>query len=279
MFNARDLLGRLMDAEMAKSIDSRVGHAMGPSGLGGSNNPLAEIFSQISGSFGQGGGQLGGLSDISGRAEDLLGQAKGAVKGGNPLAIGGLAALAGAALGGGKGAVRGALGGGLLALLGSLAYSSMKKGAEAQQAAELDTAEAPLGLREPQSPEEEKQLESNARLIIRAMINAAKADGEIDQNERSRILAKLDEVGASDEERDFVEEEMNKPRDIAALASDAIRSPDVAVQVYAASLLTIDVDTQAEEDYLLQLAAQLNLDATTCRQIHDALGVKRPAAV
>jgi uncharacterized membrane protein YebE (DUF533 family) len=72
---------------------------------------------------------------------------------------------------------------------------------------------------------------------------------------------------------------MKKPRDIAALASEVHGKPDVAAQVYAASLLAIDVDTQAEEDYLLQLAAQLNLDATTCRQIHDALGVKRPAAV
>jgi uncharacterized membrane protein YebE (DUF533 family) len=269
MFNARDLLGKLMDAGMGKSVDSRVGHAMGPSGLGGSGGPLADLFSQISGSF----GQNPGLSDFAGRAEDLLGQATGAVKSGNPLAIGGLAALAGAALGGRGGAV----GGGLLALLGSLAYSAMNKGKAAAESA--NTAEPPLGLREPQSPEEEKALESNASLVIRAMINAAKADGEIDQNERSRILGKLDEVGASDEERRFVEGELKKPRDIAAIATDAIRSPDLAVQVYAASLLAIDVDTQAEEDYLLQLAAQLNLDATTCRQIHDALGVKRPAAV
>jgi uncharacterized membrane protein YebE (DUF533 family) len=276
MFNARDLLGKLMDSSMAKSIDSRVGHAMGPSGLGGSNNPLAEIFSQISSSFGQGGG---GLSDIAGRAEGLFGQAAGAVKGGNPLAIGGLAALAGAALGGGSGAVKGAVGGGVLALLGSLAYAAMNKGTEGQQAAGVEAADAPLGLREPQSAEEEKALDNNAILVIRAMINAAKADGEIDQNERSRILSKLDEVGATDEERRFVEAEMKKPRDIAALASEVHGKPDVAAQVYAASLLAFDVDTQAEEDYLLQLAAQLNLDATTCRQIHDALGVKRPAAV
>ncbi|MFO1153101.1 MAG: DUF533 domain-containing protein [Rhodospirillales bacterium] len=271
MFNARDLLGKLMDAGMATSAGSRVGHAMGPSGLAGGNSPLADLFSQITGSF----GQNQGLSDFAGRAEDLMGQATGAVKSGNPLAIGGLAALAGAALGGRGGAV----GGGLLALLGSLAYSALNKGGQAQQAGEVDVKDAPLGLREPQSPEEEKELESNASLIMRAMINAAKADGEIDDKERARILGKLDEQGASEEERRFVETEMNKPRDIAALAGQAVGSPDVAVQVYAASLLAIDVDTQAEEDYLLQLAAQLNLDATTCRQIHQALGVKRPAPV
>ena len=271
MFNARDLLGKLMNSGIASSMDSRIGHAMGPSGLGGGNSPLADIFSQISGAMGQGGG----LSDIAGRAGEMFGQAKGAVKEGNPLAIGGLAALAGAALGGGRGAV----GGGLLALLGSLAYSALNKGAGQEGAADVTAKDAPLGLREPQSADEEKTLDHHATLIIRAMISAAKADGEIDQTERSRILGKLDETGATDEERRFVEAEMQKPRDIAALATDAIRSADVAVQVYAASLLAIDVDSKAEEDYLLQLAAQLNLDATTCRQIHDALGVKRPAAV
>lgn len=275
MFNARDLLGKLMNSGLGQSIGDRVGHAMGPSGLAASNGSLADLFSQISTSF----DQNRGLSDFAGRAEDLAGQAAGAVKSGNPMAIGGLAALAGAVLGGRTGAVKGAVGGGLLALLGSLAYSAFNKAAAGQPAAGGEVQDAPLGLREPQSADEEKALESNATLIVRAMINAAKADGEIDAKERARILGKLDEVGASDEQRRFVEEEMKKPRDTAALATQGIGSPDVAVQIYAASLLTIDVDTQAEEDYLLQLASQLNLDANTCRQIHDALGVKRPAPV
>jgi uncharacterized membrane protein YebE (DUF533 family) len=47
----------------------------------------------------------------------------------NPLAIGGLGALAGAMLGGGKGAV----GGGLMAVLGSLAYSALQRANQQQQ--------------------------------------------------------------------------------------------------------------------------------------------------
>lgn len=125
MFNARDLLGKLMDSGLGQSIGDRVGHAMGPSGLAASNGSLADLFSQISTSF----DQNRGLSDFAGRAEDLAGQAAGAVKSGNPMAIGGLAALAGAVLGGRTGAVKGAVGGGLLALLGSLAYSAFNKAA------------------------------------------------------------------------------------------------------------------------------------------------------
>ena len=45
---------------------------------------------------------------------------------GNPLAVGGLGALAGALLGGGGGAVKGAMGGGVLALLGGIAMSALK---------------------------------------------------------------------------------------------------------------------------------------------------------
>jgi uncharacterized membrane protein YebE (DUF533 family) len=266
MFNARDLLGRLTESGLAKSIEQRVNHALGPSGLGGTGNPLGDVFAQVRDSVGKGGG----LSDIAGRAEGLFGKAKGAVQSGNPLAIGGLAALAGAVLGGGGSAVRGAVGGGVLALLGSLAYSALSK--DKAQAGE--PAEAPLGLREPETAEEERALEHNASLIIRAMINAAKADGEIDATERSRIVGKLDETGASDEERAYVEAEMQKPLDTDGLAKAVGERADLAVQVYAASLLAIDVDTKAEEDYLHALASALHLDAGTVRQVHDALGVK-----
>lgn len=270
MLDARDLLGRLLQSDLAKSARDRVGHAMGPSGLAGGGNPLSDVFSQVTGAF----GQSGGIGGIAKRAEGLFDKAKGEVKSGNPLAIGGLAALAGAVLGG-RNAVRGAVGGGVLALLGSLAYSALSKRGGGETAP--DAGEPPLGLREPQNAAEEKALEHNASLIVRAMINAAKADGEIDATERGRILGKLDETGAGDEERAFVEAEMQKPIDTDGLAAAVGARADLAVQVYAASLLAIDVDTQAEEDYLAGLATALGLDEATVHQVHDALGVGKTA--
>lgn len=266
MFNARDLLGQVMQAGMTDTTANRMRHAMGPGALGSADSPLAQIFGQ------------GGPGGLAGMAESMLGTAGRSVRQGNPLAVGGLGALAGALLGGGGGAAKGALGGGVLALLGSIALAALKErqaGATAAPGAEAIGGEAPLGLREPQDASEEQELERRAQLILRAMITAAKADGQIDSGEMQRIVGKLREGGASDEARGFVLDEMQRPADPGRLIGE-VRTPEVAVEVYAASLLAIEVDTAAEREYLRRLAEGLSLAPTTVQQVHQVLGV--PAA-
>jgi uncharacterized membrane protein YebE (DUF533 family) len=136
--------------------------------------------------------------------------------------------------------------------------------------------EAPLGLREPQNAGEEQELEQRALLIVRAMVNAAKADGQIDGQEVERISAKLGETGSDQEARAFLAQELQKPIDSDDLTRQAT-SPELAVQVYAASLLAIEVDTAAERAYLRDLAARLGLDASAVTHVHQALGVAAPA--
>lgn len=104
------------------------------------------------------------------------------------------------------------------------------------------------------------------------MISAAKADGVIDDSERQRILERL--ASASDEERAFVAEEMAKPLDLDALIAE-VNEPMIAVEVYTASILAIDLDTTAEVKYLKQLARGVGLDAATVNGIHDQAGVIR----
>jgi uncharacterized membrane protein YebE (DUF533 family) len=268
MFNARELLGQVMQAGMTDTAANRMRHAMGPKGLGQADNPLAQLFGR-SGS----GSAAGGLAGMAG---DLFGTASRSVKRGNPLAVGGLGALAGAVLGGGGGAVKGALGGGILALLGGLAMSALRNQTGAASGPDQLAKEAPLGLREPQDPAEDVELERTAQLVLRAMINAAKADGQIDAGEMQRIVGRLEEGGADDEARAFVLDEMQKPEDLDGLIRD-VRNREVAVEVYAASLLAIELDTPAERDYLRRLAGGLGLDSTIVRRVHEALGVSGPA--
>jgi len=265
MFNARDLLGQVMQAGMTDTTASRLRHAMGTKGLGETGNPLAQLFGQIGGAGGAGGG-------LAGLAENMLGDASRSVKSGNPLAVGGLGALAGAVLGGGGGALKGALGGGVLAVLGGLALAALRNQTGAASGPDQLAKEAPLGLREPQGPAEEAEVEQTARLILRAMINAAKADGQIDGGEMQRIVGKLEEGGADDEARAFVLSEMQRPADLDGLVAE-VRSPEVAVGIYGASLLAIEVDTPAERDYLRRLAERLSLDAAAVQRVHAALGV------
>jgi uncharacterized membrane protein YebE (DUF533 family) len=272
MLNARDLLGQLMQSGMADSSSDRLRHAMGSEGVGRQDNPLGELLQGLGGGTGSGG--LGSLAEM---AQGMFDQAKGSVQSGNPLAIGGLAALAGALLGGG-GATRGAIGGGALALLGTLAMQALRS--RQQQSTPTDASslarEAPLGLREPQNAGEEPELEQRALLIVRAMVNAAKADGQIDGQEVERISAKLGETGSDQEARAFLAQELQKPIDSDDLTRQAT-SPELAVQVYAASLLAIEVDTAAERAYLRDLAARLGLDASAVTHVHQALGVAAPA--
>ena len=111
--------------------------------------------------------------------------------------------------------------------------------------------------------------ENNAKLMIRAMIQAAKADGEIDKDEQKTIMEAL--KGAPKEEIDFVKAELAKPVDVMSLAQDAGEA--TKAQVYATSLMAIRVDNPNEIAYLRQLATALGMDDAARDKVHASMGV------
>jgi uncharacterized membrane protein YebE (DUF533 family) len=112
-------------------------------------------------------------------------------------------------------------------------------------------------------------MEANAKLMIRAMIQAAKADGEIDAEERKKLMEHLKD--ASPEERKFIEAELKAPVDASTLARDT--GEQMGAQVYAAALMTIRVDKPSEVQYLDNLANALGLSEETRKRVHAAMGV------
>ena len=186
--------------------------------------------------------------------------------GNNKAALGGLGALAGAILGGGKKSAGGAVGGGLLAMLASMAMSALKNSGQ-------PSSRPPNALVEPQTPEDEQALENDAEIIIKAMINATKADGKIDNTEVQKIVGKLDDDGLTREEKDFFISEANKPLDLDGVIASAGNKPEMAAQIYAASLLAIEVDTAAEQRYMQQLASGLGLQPQVTAHIERTLGI------
>lgn len=107
-----------------------------------------------------------------------------------------------------------------------------------------------------------------ATLLIRAMCNAAKADGEVDQDEQQNIIGRLgDEVDQA--EIDFVNAELNAPLNVTSFAASV--PTDLAATVYTVSLMTIKVDTPEEAQYLRDLARELRIDPTTVANIHKEL--------
>jgi uncharacterized membrane protein YebE (DUF533 family) len=278
MVDFKSILGTLLESGMAPAASQRIGHAMGDRRVGGGSAPDA----------GQGGSDLGSLlGGLLGNAKQAAGDTKREVEAGNPMAVGGLGALAGAVLGGMRGSpARGALGGAALAVLGQIAMSALQKGMGGTAAGGADSgqpglAEAPAagaGGYPAAAAAGGTSDDGRAQLLLRAMINAAKADGQIDGAEMNRIMGKLDEAGADQEAKDFVLTEMRGPLDVDGLAAAARGAPDVAAAVYAASVMAIRVDTAAERTYLDQLAARLGLAASVRASLDASLGVGGAAA-
>ena len=158
--------------------------------------------------------------------------------------------LAGALMGGKKGvggALRGGIGGGAMAMLGIMAFQALRKSGA------FKNLKVPLGLVEPKTAAEKAELERNEELVLKAMINAAKADGRIDEREMQRITGNLEKDGISGGEQELLAAELHNPLDTDSLVR-AVPNPQVAAQVYAASLLAVELDTDAEKQYLADLA-------------------------
>lgn len=231
-----NLLGSLLGGALGGGAGAPggLGGGLGGGMGGGANAGLGGLLAGLAGSGGAAGGGLGGL----------LG---GAMGGGGQGNRGGLGSLLGGMLGGSP-----SQGGGLGSLLG-MALGQQRPDGSAGQAPDV-------------SPEQNEQ----AELLIRAMINSAKADGHIDDDERHKILGKLGEV--DDEEAAFVRDEMAQPLDVDAFAR-SVPQP-LARQVYLVSLLAIDLDQQSEARYLDSLRRGLGIDEKTANELHVEVGAQ-----
>ena len=151
----------------------------------------------------------------------------------------------------------GALKVGGAAALGALAYKVYNDWQSKQ-----DTQ----GVNETFDPDDNK----HAKLILKAMIGAAKADGHVDQQEMARIEQALTEMGADDHVRQLVHQELHKPLDPAEIARLAT-SPQQASEIYLASLIVADEQNFMEKAYLQELAKQLNLSPEITYQLEAQL--------
>lgn len=154
------------------------------------------------------------------------------------------------------------------AAIGALAYAALQRYQAQQQAA----ASAPAIRAASAVP---AQLEREASLVVQAMISAAHADGALDARERERIGERLRDAGLEAAELDYVLAQFAAaadPHRIAALA----QSQAEAAEIYAASLLAIDVDHWAEQAYLRELKTALKLPDALAGMLETE--VKAPAA-
>lgn len=237
------------------------GAAPGAGGLGGL---LGGMSGGLGGLLG-GGGSGGGLGGILGGLRGPMGGA------GQAAAAGG---LLGSVLGGRGGAGLFRVGG--MALLGLLAHraygawqSQQQSGAsvpatdEFAQPAAADSEGKPFGLS-----------------VIRAMVSAARADGQLDAQEHERIFNEAERLALSEEEKGEIFGVLNTAADPAAIAQLAATDAQKAELYLASAMVVAGGDSASERTYLSALAGALKL-APALRtqldgQLREALALQPP---
>jgi uncharacterized membrane protein YebE (DUF533 family) len=111
--------------------------------------------------------------------------------------------------------------------------------------------------------------EAAAALMLTAMIQAAKSDGTFDDAEKEKLLGQLGDVDA--EEAAFVQAQMQAPIDVDGLVANTPEG--MGQQVYAMSVMAIDLDSGDEAQYLHKLASAYGLQPQQVNEIHTQLGV------
>lgn len=286
--DAVKILGSMLaSGALSRGSGSNVlGNLLGSALSGGSQGGMGGMLgSMLGGGQQQGGGMAGMLGGLLG--------------GGQQQQSGGMAGMLGGLLGGqqqqGGSGIGGMLGSmlngqqptqqqsGMADMLGGLLGSSGGAGSSMGGLGNLlggalgqfaQSQNPPTGDATPNFfPKDYNQSEAEvqATLIIRAMINAAKADGNIDQEEQENIISKLGTIEA--DEAEFIRNEFNAPLDVNTFVNSV---PDgMQQQIYALSLAAIDLDTTQEAQYLHQLAQGFDLSQDTCNQLHDQVGAPR----
>lgn len=189
-------------------------------------------------------GGFGGGALAGGALGLLLGNKKFRKMGGKLAAYGGAAALGAVAL---------------------KAYQDWQTKQSAQPAGQPAPQPAqPLPYSPPPSPTLKTgatDAEQHSKAILAAMIAAAKADGHIGDKERQLIDSEVAKLASSPADMAWFDAELKKPADPAEVAALA-RTPEIAAEIYLASLLVIEDDSFMEKAYLDELGRKLGLAPT-----------------
>ncbi len=262
---------------------------MNKSSSGSSAGQSGGLGGLLGGLMGQSGGQAGGSrphggthspgAGAGGGLEGMLGGFLGGSGGAGRGTGGGMAGGLGGLLEqlGGGGSSAGGLGGLLGGLAGATGAGGILAGADPSLRKRPERTDHSFGevlnsqfdaTPEPEIEPSQDQ-EAAAGLMLAAMIQAAKSDGTFDAAERDKLLDKLGDVDA--EEAAFVNAQLKAPVDIEALVRQTPRG--MGAQIYAMSLLGIDLDTQDEAQYLHKLASAYGMKPADVNEIHAQMGI------
>ena len=249
-FNFMDLLGSVMQGTSSPVTNSRMNSA---------GSSIGDLLGSLMGGSSSQQGSSGGMGDLLG---SLMGAGQNVTRkvGGDNLAAAGLGALLGALTGKSQSTTANSLGGGLMGLLGMMAFKALTKKSGTQAQAQTYRQPTP------------QQQSSDAEIILLAMIDAAKSDGQVDADEFNKIISSVKSSGIGQDGVNYVLQKLQGPMETAKIVQACRGRQDLAAQVYSASLMAIDVDTQAEKKYLDTLAKALGLSSDITTDLQEMTG-------
>lgn len=221
-------------------------------------NKLLGQFMGSSAATGFAGGMAGGL------ASSLLTSKSGRKMGKSALKLGGVAAV------------------------GALAYTAFQRFTNTEKATAAETSSindpgmpkislAPTGSAFLPEQNDQSANEALGLILVRAMIAVARADGRLDAQESQAIFQKINSLGLDSESQNLLVQEMGHPVDVDAIVNSA-KSPEMAAEIYIASLLAVDVDNAAEKSYLAMLAARLQLPLALVTELESQVEAQKTFA-
>lgn len=223
--NTRSLLDQLLNAGkdlLQNQSQNQSTNRSNPTAPAASGSPLSGFLGSV------GGGALGG-----GAVSLLLGSKKARKMGGKVVAYGGLAALG---------------------VVAYKAYSNWQTQKQSQPSVPAIEDTPRTVDRVPAI-----EVEQHSQAILRAIIGAAKADGHIDDRERELIDGEVAKLTGDPQLKQWFDQELRKPLDPADIAQSA-KTPEIAAEMYLASIIMADEESYMERAYLDELARQLKLE-------------------
>ena len=153
-----------------------------------------------------------------------------------------------------------------IAVLGMIAYKALRN----WQATQGTGSAAPSGggFLPNQMPVSGEEFSNT---LTQAMIAATQADGVIDEGEQQRLVGALQKLGASNEDRQAVADQLRRRIDPRSLVA-AAKTPEMGLEIYAASAMAITIDSPAERLYLDSLAQSLGIDPGLKAHVEQAVG-------
>ncbi|MFT0891788.1 tellurite resistance TerB family protein [Pseudochelatococcus sp. G4_1912] len=278
MLDAKKLLDALIGSAAVSPASKRASDTDISSRMAGGNDAFGSVGDMLGSVIGQLTGQQSGQpGSVTEAGGDLITQARQYLdtpQGRNiaSAVAGGLAGLLLGSRSSGKSITSSAASLGGIALIGGLAYKAYQNWQRGEPAYATDKvvlappADSVFGA--------EKASQDTALVLLRATIAAASSDGQIDTEERGRIISGLSEAGLQTEVATFLDREFADPASITQLAS-AATSEEIAVEIYTAARLAIEPDTPSERAFLKELAQALSLPADLVAHIDATAGAAK----